>query len=54
MKMMKTVLLAVVALCIMMPTFAQSAPADKPANNMQILREKIKADKKLVVRPTCS
>ena len=49
MKMMKTVLLVVVALCVMMPTFAQSAPADKPSNNMQILREKIKADKKLVV-----
>lgn len=49
MKMMKSVFLVVVALFVMMPTFAQSAPADQPANNMQILREKIKADKKLVV-----
>jgi hypothetical protein len=32
-----------------MPAFAQSGPADKPADNMQILRDKIKADKKLVV-----
>lgn len=49
MKMMKSVFLVVVALFVMMPTFAQGAPADQPANNMQILREKIKADKKLVV-----
>jgi hypothetical protein len=32
------------------PAFAQGKPAaDKPADNMQILREKLKADKKLVV-----
>ena len=32
------------------PVFAQGKPAaDKPADNMQILREKLKADKKLVV-----
>jgi hypothetical protein len=49
MKKMKIVVLAVVAFCIMMPTFVQGAPADQPANNMQILRDKIKADKKLVV-----
>jgi hypothetical protein len=39
-------LLAVVAA----PSFAQTKPAgDQPADNMQILREKLKADKKLVV-----
>jgi len=48
-KFMKMAVLLVFALCIMMPSFAQSAPADKPADNMQILRAKIKADKKLVV-----
>ena len=32
------------------PVFAQGKPAaDKPADNMQILREKLKADKKVVV-----
>jgi len=31
------------------PAFGQNAPADKPADNTQILRDKIKADKKLVV-----
>ena len=31
------------------PAPVLSAPADKPADNMQILYEKIKADKKLVV-----
>ncbi|HYT55952.1 MAG TPA: hypothetical protein VEQ38_14685 [Verrucomicrobiae bacterium] len=38
------------ALAIMMFGFAPlSAAQDKPADNMQILRDKIKADKKLVV-----
>jgi hypothetical protein len=49
MKIIKTVILLAVALCIMAPAFAQSASADDPTYNMQILREKIKADKKLVV-----
>jgi len=49
MKIIKTVILLAVAMCIMAPAFAQSASADDPAYNMQILREKIKADKKLVV-----
>jgi hypothetical protein len=49
MKIIKTVILVAVALCIMAPAFAQSASADDQAYNMQILREKIKADKKLVV-----
>ena len=44
MRLIKTVVLLVVALG-MAPVWAQ----DKPADNMQILREKIKADKKLVV-----
>src|SRR4249919_4221006 len=39
-----------VAMAIMMFGFAPlSAAQDKPADNMQILRDKIKADKKLVV-----
>jgi hypothetical protein len=38
------------ALAIMLMVFAQlGAAQDKPADNMQILRDKIKADKKLVV-----
>jgi Spy/CpxP family protein refolding chaperone len=49
MKLIKTIVFLVVALFIMTPAFAQNAPADKPADNMQILRDKIKADKKLVV-----
>ena len=49
MKIIKTVILLAVALCVMVPAFVQSASADDPAYNMQILREKIKADKKLVV-----
>jgi hypothetical protein len=48
MKLTKTIVLLVVTLFIT-PAFAQNAPADKPADNMQILRDKIKADKKLVV-----
>ena len=39
-----------IAMAIMMFGFAPlNAAQDKPADNMQILREKIKADKKLVV-----
>ena len=49
MKFIKTIVFLVVTLFIMTPAFAQNAPADKPADNMQILRDKIKADKKLVV-----
>ena len=45
MKLIKTVVFLIVALFIMTPAFAQNAPAD----NMQILRDKIKADKKFVV-----
>jgi Spy/CpxP family protein refolding chaperone len=50
MKLTKTVVLLVATL-FMTPVFvfAQNAPADKPADNTQILRDKIKADKKLVV-----
>ena len=49
MKTMRYVLLIVVAL-LATPAFAQGKPgADKPADTMQILRDKLKADKKLVV-----
>ena len=44
MKFLRLFVIALVAL-ITVPAFAQ----DKPASNMEILREKIKADKKLVV-----
>lgn len=40
--------LLVAALC-MASAFAQNPPADKPADNMEILRDKIRADKKLLV-----
>ena len=49
MKFTKIVVLLIVALFIMTPVLVRSAPADKPADNMQILREKLMADKKLVV-----
>lgn len=48
MKITKAVVLLTAALG-MTPAFAQDTATDKPADNMQILREKIKADKKLVV-----
>jgi len=48
MKLTKTVVL-LIAVLFVLPVFAQSAPADKPADTMQLLRDKIKADKKLVV-----
>ncbi len=44
--------IALVAALVVAPAYAQSPDAksgDKPADNMQILRDKIKADKKLVV-----
>ena len=44
MKLTKTVVL-LIAVLFVIPAFAQNAPAD----NMQFLRDKIKADKKLVV-----
>ena len=44
MKCLRLIVIALVAL-IAVPAFAQ----DKPANNMEILRQKIKADKKLLV-----
>jgi dsDNA-specific endonuclease/ATPase MutS2 len=48
MKLTKAVVFLIVVLFVI-PVFAQSAPADKPADNMQFLRDKVKADKKLVV-----
>jgi len=38
-----------IAVLGMSPAFAQNAAGDQPADNMQILREKVKADKKFVV-----
>lgn len=49
MKSIKIMILLVVTLYMTLPVFAQSASADDPAYNMQVLRDKIKADKKLVV-----
>ena len=48
---MRHVLLLVAALAVApAPVFAQSQPAAaKPADTMQILREKLQADKKLLV-----
>ena len=48
MKLTKAVVF-LIAVLFVIPVFAQSAPADKPADNMQFLRDKIKADKKLIV-----
>jgi hypothetical protein len=48
-KVIKVVVLLVVAMFMATPVFAQKAAGDKPADNMQILQEKIKADKKLIV-----
>ncbi len=49
MKFIKSTVLIIVALFILTPLLVYSAPSDRPADNMQILRDKIKADKKLVV-----
>ncbi len=48
MKLSKSVVVLIAALGIS-PALAQNAPGDQPADNMQILRDKIKADKKFVV-----
>lgn len=49
MKTTRYVLVMLAALCAA-PVFAQGKPAaNQPADNMQILREKLKADKKLLV-----
>jgi len=48
MKLSKSVVVLIAALGIS-PAFAQNAPGDQPADNMQILRDKVKADKKFVV-----
>src|SRR5512135_2317399 len=48
MKLSTIVVLLVAALWIT-PALAQTAAADKPADNMQILKDKVKADKKLLV-----
>ena len=46
---LKKIMGAAVVLILMGPPSLSLAAQDKPADNMQILRDKIKADKKLVV-----
>jgi selenophosphate synthase len=41
--------IAAAALLAAAPVFAQDKPADKPADNSALIREKVKADKKLLV-----
>ena len=48
MKLVKVVVL-LIAVFLITPAFAQNAPADKPADNMELLKAKIKADKKFIV-----
>jgi hypothetical protein len=49
MKLLKIVMLCLLALCLA-PAYAQTKPAATPTpDTMQVLREKLKADKKLVV-----
>ncbi len=43
------IVVVLIALLIAAPLFAQMAPSDKPANTKQLLMDKVKADKKLVV-----
>jgi hypothetical protein len=45
----KIVVLLLIAVLWLTPAFAQNAASNKPADNMEILRDKVKADKKLVV-----
>ena len=49
MKRLTNAAVLMIAVLFVTPLFAQNAPTDKPADNMQILRDKFKADKKLVV-----
>jgi hypothetical protein len=52
MKLVKILVVLVAVLFVVpfvTPVFAQNATADKPADNMQLLKEKIKADKKFIV-----
>ncbi len=44
-----TIIVLLAAALWITPAFAQTAAGDKPADNMQILKDKIKADKKLLV-----
>lgn len=48
-KLIKTAVLLVAVVCILTPAFAQNTSGDKPTGSMEILRDKIKADKKLLV-----
>ena len=49
---MRTILYLVVFLVITVLAAAPALAQDKPADNMQVVREKIRADKKLVVAET--
>jgi Spy/CpxP family protein refolding chaperone len=49
MKFVKIMVVLIAVLFLISPVFAQKAPADTKAADMQILRDKVKADKKLVV-----
>ncbi len=46
---LSTIIVLLAAALWITPAFAQTAAGDKPADNMQILKDKIKADKKLLV-----
>jgi hypothetical protein len=48
-KIAKIIVVLFIGLVWMAPAFAQNAPADRPADNMQILRDKVSVDKKLIV-----
>lgn len=49
MRKLTTIIVLLVATLAVTLAFAETPSADKPADNMQILRDKIKADKKLIV-----
>lgn len=49
MKLVKVLVLLIAVLLITPAAFAQNKAADKPADNMELLKAKIKADKKFIV-----
>ncbi len=49
MKLVKVLVLLIAVLLIAPAAFAQNKAADKPADNMELLKAKIKADKKFIV-----
>ena len=54
MTVMRYVISLLAAALIAVPAYSQTKPAAAPADNMQILREKLKADKKLIVAANMS